>query len=261
MVSKNNNLKAFIRLDSNYQIVPSSLILQKNKPVVGKWEEININQCCNYVPTTTTTSTSTTSTTTTTTLLPYFCALGDITIGTQIWTGCNLNVDTYRNGDPIPQVTDNAEWDTLTTGAWCYYNNDPVNGTIYGKLYNRYAVMDPRGLAPAGYHIPSESEWTTLINFLGGVSLAGGKMKEIGTTHWLSPNFAATNSSGFTGLPGSNRQDNGIFSGIGLYGTWWSSSSFNSVLFKSYDLRYHSSDIILSAIGAQAGAQVRLIKD
>jgi uncharacterized protein (TIGR02145 family) len=111
-----------------------------------------------------------------------------VTICNQVWMLKNLVVTTYRDGTPIPEVTDPTEWDLLTTGAWCYYNNDPANGTVYGKLYNWYAVTDPRGLPPNGWHIPTDEEWVTLETCLGGVSVAGGKMKEMGTAHWLSPN-------------------------------------------------------------------------
>jgi uncharacterized protein (TIGR02145 family) len=159
--------------------------------------------------------------------------LPNVTIGTQIWSSTNLDVTTYRDGTPIPQVTDPTQWANLTTGAWCYYNNDPANGAIYGKLYNWYAVAgihdtDPstpnKILAPQGWHVPSDAEWTTLTTFLGGESVAGGKMKSTGTSLWLSPNIAATNESGFSGLPGGFRYLDGSFYSIGLYGFWWSSS-------------------------------------
>ena len=150
----------------------------------------------------------------------------------QTWLQKNLNVSHYRNGDIIPQVTDPIQCFYLTTGAWCYYNNDPANGAVYGKLYNWYAVNDPRGLAPAGYHIPSNIEWTTLTTCLGGEAIAGGMMKENGTAHWGSPanpNVGASNGSGFTGLPGGYRFGNGDFGNMGAYGIWWSSSEFNTV--------------------------------
>ena len=149
-----------------------------------------------------------------------------VTIGNQVWMKKNLDVDRYRNGDLIPQVTDPTEWSNLTTGAWCYYNNNPANGATYGKLYNWYAVNDPRGLAPTGYHIPSDSEWTILTNYLGGINTAGSKMKETGTVHWTSPNTCATNSSGFTGLPAGYRTQKStlVFSDLGGTAYWWSSS-------------------------------------
>ena len=160
----------------------------------------------------------------------------EVTIGTQIWTTRNLDVTTYSDGTPIPEVTDPTQWAALTTGAWCYYNNDAATGTTYGKLYNWYAVAgiydaaslsNPalrKNLAPTGYHVPTDAEWSTLTTCLGGESVAGGKMKEAGTTHWYSPNTLATNSSGFTGLPGGYRGNDGTFYDIGNYGVWWSSS-------------------------------------
>lgn len=152
------------------------------------------------------------------------CVNGEVVIGTQTWTCSNLDVTTYRNGDTIPQVTDQASWQLLTTGAWCYYDNNSANGAIYGKLYNWYAVNDPRGLAPNGYHIPTDVEWTVLTDYLGGLTVAGGKMKEIGTTHWSAPNADATNSSWFTGLPGGYRDFFGVYLGIGDNGLWISST-------------------------------------
>ena len=141
-----------------------------------------------------------------------------------MWMIKNLDVSKYRNGDNIPQVTDSTQWKSLTTGAWCYYDNDPANGEIYGKLYNWYAVNDPRGLAPKGYHIPSDAEWRLLLNCLGEDSIVGGKMKEVGLIHWQSPNIGANNSCGFAGLPGGDRNFNGTFFAIGICGGWWSST-------------------------------------
>lgn len=150
-----------------------------------------------------------------------------VLICTQKWMTRNLDVTTYRNGDPIPLVTDPVQWSNLTTGAWCYYKNDPANGAVYGKLYNWYAVNDPRGLAPAGYHIPTWEDWDALTSCLGGASIQGGFMKETGTAHWLAPNTGATNLSGFTALPGGWRSTGGGFSSIRMQGYWWSATNFN----------------------------------
>ena len=151
--------------------------------------------------------------------------LPTIVIGKQHWMRENLDVVTYRNGDIIPQVTDATAWAALTTGAWCYYNNDSANGAIYGKLYNWFAVNDPRGLAPKGWHVPTNAEWTILTDKLGGWAVAGGKMKTTGVTLWNTPNRYATNESGFTGLPGGCRgEEDGQFANIKEYGEWWSSS-------------------------------------
>ncbi len=154
--------------------------------------------------------------------------ISSVTICNQVWMLKNLDVTKYRNGDDIPQVTNIAAWAGLTTGAWCYYANNAANGTTYGKLYNWYAVNDARGLAPAGWHVPSDAEWTTLSDCLGGELDAGGKMKETGTTHWISPNAGASNSSGFTALPGGYL-DSGLqfYNNIGIGGYWWSSTEAN----------------------------------
>jgi len=210
-------------------------------------------------PTQTPTPTLTKTPTPTPTLNPCpNCTVQDITIGTQTWSKCNLDVTTYRNGDVIPQVTDQTTWNNLTTGAWCYYNNDSVTGTTYGKLYNWYAVTDPRGLAPTGYHIPSDTEWTTLVNYLGGISPAGGAMKETGGCHWLTPN-QATNSSGFSAFGGGIRTTS--FNLINNQGLWWSSTDFILTFAYYRYIAYNSTNINSSVISKANGLSVRLIKD
>lgn len=184
-----------------------------------------------------------------------------VTIGTQTWMLKNLDVDHYRNGDVIPQVTDPTQWGNLTTGAWCYYNYDPANGAIYGKLYNWYAVNDPRGLAPTGYHVPSDAEWTTLTTFLGGESIAGGKMKSTGTSLWQSPNTNATNASGFTGLPGGIGGVTGNFFNIGDLGYWWSSSEYSAYGAWFRYLSYNSGYVGIENYGKSYGFSVRCLRD
>ncbi len=160
--------------------------------------------------------------------LSFTTGLPFVIISTQKWTLKNLDIATYRDGTPIPQVTNAAAWASLTTGAYCYYKNDSATyAATYGKLYNWYAVNDVRGLAPLGWHIPSDAEWTTLSTNLGGDAAAGGTMKEAGTTHWLNSNIGATNSSGFTGLPSGHCDINGQFDNIGYYGSCWSSTEYN----------------------------------
>jgi uncharacterized protein (TIGR02145 family) len=146
-----------------------------------------------------------------------------VTIGDKKWMKRNLDVDHYRNGDVIPQVTDPTEWAGLTTGAWCYYQNKTANGVIYGKLYNWYAVNDPRGLAPEGWHVATNAEWDAVTEGLGGATVAGGPMKS--TEHWTSPNTGATNSSGFTALGGGARIANAAFSNLGTWGAWWTADN------------------------------------
>jgi len=183
-----------------------------------------------------------------------------VTICGQIWMQKNLDVSTYRNGDPIPQVTDEAAWfRDGDAGAWCWYQNNTANGTVYGKLYNWAAVNDPRGLAPAGWHIPSKAEWETLIACLGGAEIAGGKMKETGTMHWLSPNTGATNSSGFAGLPGGFRYSG--FHLMGERGQWWSSTYNYMATAWGFWLVFDNSkgEVILPI--TYMGSSVRCIKD
>jgi len=146
-----------------------------------------------------------------------------VQIGTQVWMSENLKTSRYRNGGSIPYVVGNAGWQALTTGAWSYYNHDESNNAVYGKLYNWFTTLGDT-LCPTGWHVPSDAEWTTLTTYLGGVSVAGGRMKSIGTTYWNSPNTGATNESGFSVLPGGGRYNNGSFFSIGVNAYLWSSS-------------------------------------
>lgn len=134
-----------------------------------------------------------------------------VRLGTQIWMAENLRVSRYCNGDAIPEVSGNSPWTRSQTGARSNANNTGDQQTIeaYGRLYNWYAANDKRGLAPAGWHIPSVSEWQVLMDYLGGREVAGGHLKAAGTKHWQYPNTSATDSSKFTALPGGNRDGNG----------------------------------------------------
>jgi uncharacterized protein (TIGR02145 family) len=193
-------------------------------------------------------------------LVSFTIKAQDVTIGTQTWTSKNLNVSTYRNGDKIPQVQDKKAWEKLTTGAWCYYENNPTNGTKYGKLYNWYAVNDPRGLAPIGYHIPTDEEWTTLTDYLGGESEVGTKMKS--TSGWKE-NRNGNNTSGFAVLPGGFRDYDGVFGDIGASGIFWSSSegrgSYYTVWYRS--LNYNYGSVFRSSTPMQLGFSVRCLRD
>jgi uncharacterized protein (TIGR02145 family) len=187
-----------------------------------------------------------------------------VTICNQDWMVKNLDVSKYRNGDDIPQVTDPTEWSGLTTGAWCWYENISANGTTYGKLYNWYAVNDPRGLAPVGWHVPSYAEWITLSDCLGGESVAGGKMKEAGFDHWGSPNTDATNSSGFTGLPAGYRSftpNFGQFFNRGAISVWWSSTEFNTTLVWNSTISLHFGGLYLNLNDKPYGMSVRCVRD
>ena len=146
-----------------------------------------------------------------------------VQIGTQIWMAENLKTTHYKNGTAIPNVTDNAAWAALSTGAYCDYNNTPANITTYGRLYNWHAV-NTGNLCPMGWHVPTDAEWTTLTTYLGGA--AGDKLKA--TTLWNSPNTGATNETDFTALPGGMRDLYGTYDGIGDSGFWWSSTEQDS---------------------------------
>lgn len=183
-----------------------------------------------------------------------------VTIGKQTWMKKNLDVSRYRNGDVIPEVADLSTWVNLTTGAWCYYENKSDNGTTYGKLYNWYAVNDPRGLAPAGWHIPSDAEWTSLITFLNGTSVAGTAMKETGTSLWKSPNTGATNSSGWAGLPGGARYDNGLFQSMSFSGSWWSSTSQDAIAWYR-EMVFNFGGIARNFYVKRGGFSVRCVRD
>ena len=182
-----------------------------------------------------------------------------VNICDQTWMKSNLNVSKYRNGDEIPQVTDATQWANLTTGAWCYYQNNTANGPIYGKLYNWYALNDSRGLAPTGWHIATYQEWMEIYTCLG--DNVGGKMKEVGTIHWLTPNTGATNESSFTGLPNGLRTINGTFNFLGKYGYWWSSTEHSSTEMMTFDLNYNSGNISTYNVNKISGLSVRCVKD
>jgi len=186
-----------------------------------------------------------------------------IVIGTQEWMAENLKTTKYNDGTAITNVTDNTAW-TTAGAAYCWYNNDAATyKATYGALYNWYAV-DPtsngnKNICPTGWHVPTDVEWTTLTTYLGGETVAGGKMKESGTTHWTTPNTGADNSIGFTGLPGGTRIGGGSFN-IGINGTWWSSTAINGLYALASLLVYNSSDAYRSNTTKDIGFSVRCLK-
>jgi uncharacterized protein (TIGR02145 family) len=188
-----------------------------------------------------------------------------IQIGTQTWMAENLKTTKYRDGTSIPIEMDSTSWSKLTTGAYCNYNNDANNSIIFGRLYNWYAVNDSRKIAPIGWHIPTYDEWATLANYLGGRSVAGGKLKEIGTSHWKVLNTGATNETGFTALPGGRRTlsnvRNGVFEDLGFSGLWWSSTETMSATAFARDMNYASTDVFIYDSGKSDGYSVRCVKD
>jgi len=200
-----------------------------------------------------------------------------VIIGNQIWMAENMKATHYYNGTAIPLITDNDEWNILednnTDYAYCYYDNSSANASIYGALYTYAAatngtphdgVNKVQGVCPTGWHVPSEAEWIELTDFLGGESVAGGKMKEIGFTHWISPNTGADNSVAFSGLPGGGRDFHvgaGMFYGLGYYEYWWSASESDTYYARGVDLRHNSAEAYYSDLGKSGGFAVRCIKD
>lgn len=190
---------------------------------------------------------------------------GSVQIGTQTWTTENLNTDTFRNGDAILYVNTKDAWQKAGVEkkpAYCYYEDDPSNMYTYGKLYNWYAVNDPRGLAPTGWHIPSDSDWTVLSNYLGGKEIAGKKMKS--TTGWFKGG-AGTNESKFNALPGSYRWPSGVFLELGTTAQFWSSTEIDTGEFGvnpwQYSLSHTSDKLNRDFNNKENGMSVRLVKD
>lgn len=191
----------------------------------------------------------------------------------QTWMKSNLKVSKYTDGTIIPQVTSQNQWANLTTGAWCYHENSSSYGTTFGKLYNWYAVMGihdaasatnlalRKKLAPTGWHIPTDNELILLTNCLGGASVAGGKMKEIGTTLWATPNTGATNQSGFTALPGAARTLDGNWAGGNAFGGWWSTTESGPMLALIHWLNHDQGNISSGIFNKKTGLSVRCVKD
>jgi len=187
-----------------------------------------------------------------------------IRIGKQYWTKENIRTTQYADGSVIPNIYNNDEWESLTTDAWCYYDNNSANDSKYGKLYNWYVVTDPRNICPCGWHVPSDAEWKTLTDFLGGESVAGGKMKT--SSNWFDfdgqSSTNGTNESGFSGLPGGFRGDVfADFHGSGSVGTWWSTTESATTHAWYRMLFYEYGTIDNFYIPKKAGVSVRCIKD
>ncbi len=193
-----------------------------------------------------------------------------VKIGNKWWMMENLKVTHYRNGEAIPNVTEGSQWQNLTTGAYCEYDNNINNVPIYGRLYNWYAVADSRNIAPAGWHVPTDDEWKELEMYLGmSQSQAdsigwrgtdeGGKLKEAGTTHWNSPNTGATNSCGFFALPGGYLHPTG-FLDMGSMGHWWS-STIHPLGAWARKLNYNNSQVYNDISSKFFGFSLRCVRD
>lgn len=188
-----------------------------------------------------------------------------VKIGIQWWIAENLKTTKYNDGTNIPNIIENTVWMNLTTPGFSWYNNDVMYKNLYGALYNWFAVdittNGNKNVCPSGWHVPSIAEWTTLINFLGGESVAGGKLKEVGTVHWRPPNNGATNETAFTALPGGRRFDDGEFATIGFTGSWWSSMGSSSTYALGQYLDYLRTEILRIDDPQKSGFSIRCIKD
>jgi uncharacterized protein (TIGR02145 family) len=183
-----------------------------------------------------------------------------VTIGTQLWMKENLKVTHYQNGDSIPNVKSNSQWIKLSTGAFCDYNNSPDTSKTYGKLYNWYAVTDPRNIAPVGWHVPTLFDWLELNQF--PYDSGEENLKEVGTVHWKFPNAGATNKTGFTALPGGQRTNFGLFTDILFYGYWWHSNIDSSETIGSGGIMsYKDPTKAITGFYKITGQSVRCIRD
>lgn len=184
-----------------------------------------------------------------------------VVIGTQEWMAENLTVTHYRNGEEIPNVAGDVEWTALSSGAWCSPNDDAGLVATYGRLYNWYAVSDTRGLAPAGWHVPSDAEWQTLMDFLGGDMVAGGKLKETGLAHWIDPNSGATNETGFSGLPAGHRNWDGTYFELHTNAWFWSSTQMNDPNAWYRTLYFNNAGVARANYLKRDGFSIRCVKD
>jgi uncharacterized protein (TIGR02145 family) len=182
-----------------------------------------------------------------------------VTIGTQTWMAANLRTTKYRDGTPITLVNDSVQWTELKTAAYCNVNNSEANTATYGRFYNWYAVTNSYNIAPAGWHVPADTDWTILSTYVG--SGPGGKLKATGLTYWSSPNSGATNSTGFNGYGAGDRSTNGAFRYFGTYGCFWCTTQSDTANAVEHVLSTNSANLIRMAISKKLGINVRCVKD
>lgn len=185
-----------------------------------------------------------------------------ITVEGIIFMAENLRTTVYRDGTPIQNISDRSGWATTSEGAYCNYNNNNYTDSIatFGRLYNWYAISTGK-LAPEGWHVATNSEWVSMVEFNSGELLAGGRLKESGTAHWVSPNQGADNVSGFTALPGGTRQDDGLFGGIGYSGMWWTSTAYNNFECMGWVMRNDEASTNAFYASKESGFSVRCVKN
>lgn len=182
-----------------------------------------------------------------------------VTIGSQIWMAENLKTTRYNDGTEIPLIPDKTQWASLISPGLCWYGNDAsAYRETYGALYNWYTANTSK-LCPAGWHVPSDDEWTILAVYLGSNEVAGDKLKETGTTHWTNPDAGVTNETGFTALPGGGRIG-GDFSYIGVSGGWWSATPYDAGNAYCVELDNMSGELLRGALAKNYGFSVRCVK-
>ena len=195
-----------------------------------------------------------------------------VAIGNRCWMKENLKTTHYNDGTPISTGLNNNDWQNTLSGAYSDYNNDSTISAVYGRLYNWYAVANPAGLCPTGWHVPSDADWSLLVKYIDPQAdtfclactqsqVAGGMMKSTGTQYWLSPNTGATNQSGFSGLPAGNRNFNGTFNNIGSSGYWWSATELSSAIAWDRNLFYNGGDEYRVNYYKVFGFSVRCLRD
>ena len=185
-----------------------------------------------------------------------------VTIGEQTWMAENLKTSKYNDGSAIPLVSKNRIWSILRSPGFCWYDKDIINKNIHGALYNWYTVITGK-LCPVGWHVPTDAEWTTLINFLGGMGVAGTKLKESSNTNTAQSSSEPTNESGFTALPGGFRFDDGLYSSSGKTGDWWTSTENDKdrIAAFTYTVGYFSGNVSRILCSKKCGFSVRCIQD
>jgi uncharacterized protein (TIGR02145 family) len=193
-----------------------------------------------------------------------------VVIGNQEWMGENLKVSKYNDGTVIPNIIDNTQWSKLTTGAWCYNNNNNISNDLkFAKLYNWYALSPTtngnKNVCPTGWHVPTDNDWSIMTDFLGGEAVAGGKLRDVGESSWNSSSSSNTNPYLFTALPGGQRDSDGNFTSIGNYGSWWSNTESTQYYFNisSWARSMEGSGSNISRLGTVKGygLSIRCIKD
>jgi uncharacterized protein (TIGR02145 family) len=183
-----------------------------------------------------------------------------VMIGTRWWMAENLRCTKYSDGTSIPDVADKTAWKSSGSGSLCDYENNPANGGVYGKLYNWHTVQTGK-LSPPGWHVPADKEWATVTDYLGGIAVAGGKLKESGVEHWEATNVGATNESGFSAFGGGNRNEAGAYGFIRKYGYFWSSSEKDGITAWARKIGHYGTEVLRHHYDMNCGFSVRCVRN